>query len=59
MAAVAALVESLVAAFREGFAAACVVAYESRAHKSEEVRKHNLSRLKSQTNCGCGLHRIV
>ena len=44
MAAVAALVESLGAAFREGFAAACVVAYESRAHKIEEVRKQNLCR---------------
>jgi hypothetical protein len=37
MAAVAPLVESIDAAFREGFAAACVVAYESREHKLEEV----------------------
>ena len=37
MAAVEPLVESIEAAFREGFAAACVVAYESRVHKLEEV----------------------
>lgn len=59
MAAVAALVESLGAAFREGFAAACVVAYESRAHKIEEVRKQNLSRSKSQTTTQEHPHRIV
>ncbi len=39
MEAIEPLVESIEAAFREGFAAACVVAYESRAHKLEEVRK--------------------
>ena len=39
MGAVLALVESIDSAFREGFAAACVVAYESRSHKLEEVRE--------------------
>ena len=42
MAAVLALVESIDSAFREGFAAACVIAYESRAHKLEEVRESNI-----------------
>jgi predicted nicotinamide N-methyase len=40
MAAVEPLVESIEAAFREGFAAACVVSYESRAHKLDEVRTY-------------------